>query len=97
MIGLLGKSRGGRCSPSPDGWLSRGLSIVELAVGFVTTLGRSLGFTSCYDCIDMRRIVPLKIDFLARESDYLFVLLEDKQKGSGVSWSKVMIMEHLEA
>ncbi|KAF3526086.1 hypothetical protein F2Q69_00048043 [Brassica cretica] len=68
MIGLLGKSRGGRCSPSPDGWLSRGLSIVELAVGFVvTTLGRSLGFTSCYDCVDIRRIVPLKIDFLARE------------------------------
>ena len=33
MNGLNGDSCGGRCPPCPDGWLARGWSIVELAVG----------------------------------------------------------------
>ena len=68
MNGLIGDSCGGHCPPSPDGWLARGWLIVELAIGFVINiLGFSLGSALCYDCADARRIILLKVGYLAWE------------------------------
>ena len=68
MNGPFGAGCGGRCPPSPDGWLARGWLIVELAIGFVINiLGFSLGSALCYDCADARRIILLKVGYLAWE------------------------------